>query len=57
MIAPNRVVFRTDPQRSVTEALLKRVAKKPPERLVVEQLRADPADDAEDQRVDVHQAR
>ena len=30
MIAPNKVVFRTEPQRSVTEALLKRVAKKPP---------------------------
>jgi DNA/RNA-binding domain of Phe-tRNA-synthetase-like protein len=30
MIAPNKVVFKTEPQRSVIEALLKRVAKKPP---------------------------
>ena len=30
MIAPNRVHLTTEPQRSVTEALLKRVAKKPP---------------------------
>ena len=29
-IAPNRVVFSTEPQRSVTDALAKRVAKKPP---------------------------
>ena len=30
MIAPNRVVFRIEPQSSVTEALVSRVAKKPP---------------------------
>ena len=42
MIAPNMVVFSTDPQRSVTEALLKRVAKKPPKRLRVEELRPIP---------------
>ena len=54
MIAPNSVHLRTEPQRSVTEALLKSVAKKPPSG-AVEDLGEDPAGDPEDQRVDVEQ--
>ncbi len=30
MIAPKSIVFNTEPHRSVTEALVNRVAKKPP---------------------------
>ena len=30
MIAPNKVVFRTDPHRSVVEALVKKVAQNGP---------------------------
>ena len=30
MIAPNKVVFKTDPQRSVVEALVKNVAQNGP---------------------------
>ncbi|MEZ5074605.1 MAG: hypothetical protein R2691_07200 [Solirubrobacterales bacterium] len=50
MIALNSVVFRTDPQRSVTEALLKSVAKKLAERLTVGELGEEPTADPEQQR-------
>ncbi len=55
MIAPNRVVLTTDPQRSVVEALLSRVAKKGPRGASKVERGEDAAEDAEDQRVDVEQ--
>ena len=55
MIAPNRAVFSTEPQRSVTEALLKRVAKNPPSGLTVGELGEDAPGDPEQQGVDVEQ--
>ncbi len=39
MIAPNIVHFSTEPQRSVIEALVKKVAKNAAERLVVDAAR------------------
>ena len=56
MIAPNRVVLTTDPQRSVVEALLSSVAKNGSQRGVEGERGQHAAEDAEDQRVDVEQA-
>ena len=57
MIAPNIVHLRTDPQRSVTDALVKKVAQNGPSGCVVDERGEDAAEDAEQQRVDVEQAR
>ena len=56
MIAPNSVAFRTDPQRSVDDAFVKNVAQNGPSGASLTSVGDDPAEDAEQQRVDVEQA-
>ena len=56
MIAPNRVVLTTDPQRSVVLAFVSSVEKNGPEWRVEGERREDAAEDAEQQRVDVEEA-
>ena len=56
MIAPNIVVFSTEPHRSVDEAFANSVFQNGPERAAVDELGEDPAEQAEQHRVDVEQA-
>ena len=56
MIAPKIVVLTTEPHRSVVEALLKNVAQNGPSGALLTSVGDDPAEDAEQQRVDVEQA-
>ena len=56
MIAPNRVVLTTDPQRSVVDALLSSVAKNGPSGASKESVAMIPPGQPEEDRVDVEQA-
>ena len=57
MIAPKRVHLRTDPHRSVTEAFVKKVAQKGPSGAWLTSVVDHAAEDAEQHRIDVEQAR
>ena len=56
MIAPNSVVLTTEPHRSVVDGVVEEGRPERAERRVVHKRREDPAEDAEQERVDVEQA-
>ena len=57
MIAPNSVVFSTEPHRSVVVGVREQRRPERAQRLAVDELGEQPAEDPEQQRVDVEQAR